>query len=447
MKKNIFCLSAIVYLLSIGLIFSNNIWFDESYTLALVKHDFSDMIHILKSDMHPPLYFISLKLWVSCFGFSMVQTKIFSTLGLLSTLLLGCTLIRKDFGEKAACYYTLFVAATPMVYYFSVQQRCYSWCVFWVTLCFVMGMRMMHKATLCNCILFAAAFLFSGYNHTYALIAVAGIAGFVNLNYFFKKKKGIRNIILTDFLVLAGYAPWMVALISQTRSAVSGFWLTSLETLSVVVFFISVVVFAAVLWKKENRKLPIMAGVFSIMFVQVLGFGTSLLIRPLYIARYAAPLIGIFALVLALCFERKVMSKKIVVSIGFIIILQYIGIFCFEYSPSISEFRNEFEKESEVDDIFVYSDSAFGMMSYYYPKNPHICFCYESWFEAWENVQFADKDSFIEEKNGSKLWYVVNEKSYIPDWMKKKWNMVLKYSFRNDFNCFDVYLLNGTTIH
>lgn len=82
---------------------------------------------------------------------------------------------------KVACFYILFVAATPMVYYFSVQQRCYSWCVFGVTLCFVMGLRMMNKASVSICILFAIAFLFSAYDYIYALIAVAGIAGFVNL--------------------------------------------------------------------------------------------------------------------------------------------------------------------------------------------------------------------------------------------------------------------------
>lgn len=448
--KKIYCLSAIFFLLSIGLVFNDNIWFDESYTLALVQHNFSDIIHILKNDMHPPLYFICLKLWLFCFGSSLIQTKIFSTLGLLSTLALGCTLIRKDFGEKIACLYILFVAAMPMVYYFSVQQRCYSWCIFWVTLCFVMGIRIRNKVPGYNYVIFAVAFLFSAYNHIYALIAAGGIAVFVNFYCIFDlhgNKKAIRNIVITDFVILAGYIPWVFILISQTENAISGFWLTSLEPLSILVFVVTVVVSAIVLRKKENRRFPVISGVFCIMFVQVLGLGVSLMIRPLYIARYAAPLIGIFALVLAFCVERKANIKRIIILTGFVIIFQYIWILRFEYAGSLPGFRNEFSKEMESDDIFLYSDSSFGVMSYYYPENRHLCFCYESWFDAWQNVQFVDKDSFPGQNNASKLWYVVNRQNGVPVWMKERWDMTLRYSFQNDFNTFDVYQLESTSMH
>ncbi len=309
MKKVVYCLAISIFLMSIGLVFNDNIWFDESYTLELVKHNFTDIISLLEMDMHPPLYFISLKIWMNYAGYSLVQAKIFSALGLLSTLILGCTLIRKDFGEKVACLFILFVAATPMVYYFSVQPRCYSWCVFWVTFCFVIGNRVMNKKSFYNYILFVIGCLFAAYNHIYSLIAVAGLASFVNL-YLLHKRQGVRNIILTDFIILLGYTPWMPVLFSQTQSAASGFWLASLEPLSVIVFSISAVIFFLILGKKENRKLSVLCGMFSIMFVQVLGLGISLIMRPLYIARYAVPLLGIFALVLACCFEKKVVAKK-----------------------------------------------------------------------------------------------------------------------------------------
>ena len=436
---------SLLFLLSIGLAFSGSIWFDESYTLALVRHDYPDIIRILKNDMHPPFYFISLKLWLDCFGYSLAWTKLFSSLGLLATLLLGCTLVRKDFGTKAARLYILFVAAMPMVYYFSVQQRCYSWCIFWVALCFVMGLRIRDKTAWYNYAAFAAAFLCSAYNHTYGLVAAGGIALFVNLYCFFYRRNTIRNIIITDLAILAGYAPWLFILVSQTRNAISGFWLTSLEPLSILLFAVSVVVSVMILRKKENRRIPVMAGLFCILFVQVLGLGLSLVVRPLYIARYAAPLMGIFALVLALCTSGSFLydKKRIAILIGIAIIFQYILVFRFEYADSLSGFREEFAKEKTADDIFLYSDTSFGVMSYYYPDDRHLCFCYESWFEAWENVRFIDKDSVEEQKSGGSLWYVVNRQGRIPDWMKERWDMALRYSFRNDFNTFDVYLLEN----
>lgn len=130
-SKRTYLLCLVIFLLSAGLLFSNNIWFDESYTCALIEHSYSDMISILKDDMHPPLYFVSLKFFTGCFGNSFVATKIFSLLGLFSALLLGCMLIRKQFWEKISFLYSLFLASVPMMFYFSVQQRCFSWCMCW----------------------------------------------------------------------------------------------------------------------------------------------------------------------------------------------------------------------------------------------------------------------------------------------------------------------------
>ena len=137
--KWLYVLTCLLFLLSVGLIFSKSIWFDESYTLALIRHDYLDIISILKDDMHPPLYFLCLKLFCSVFGYSLIATKLFSSMGFLFALLLGCTLIKTDFGEKVAYVYVLSFANIPMVYYFSTQQRCYSWSVFWVTLCLPFG--------------------------------------------------------------------------------------------------------------------------------------------------------------------------------------------------------------------------------------------------------------------------------------------------------------------
>ena len=67
----------ILSLFSISLIFNNNVWFDEAYTLSLIQHNYSEVIEILKSDMHPPLYFISLKFFCEIFGYSILVTKIF----------------------------------------------------------------------------------------------------------------------------------------------------------------------------------------------------------------------------------------------------------------------------------------------------------------------------------------------------------------------------------
>ena len=77
-NHTVYIIFAVLSLFSLTLIFNDNIWFDEAYTLSLIQHNYSDIINILKSDMHPPLYFLSLKTFCSIFGYSITTTKIFS---------------------------------------------------------------------------------------------------------------------------------------------------------------------------------------------------------------------------------------------------------------------------------------------------------------------------------------------------------------------------------
>lgn len=129
-NHTVYIIFAVLSLFSLTLIFNDNIWFDEAYTLSLIQHNYSDIINILKSDMHPPLYFLSLKTFCCIFGYSITATKIFSAIGYIATLFLGCTIIKKHYGSKASIIYMLTVGAVPMMLYFSVQQRSYSWSIF-----------------------------------------------------------------------------------------------------------------------------------------------------------------------------------------------------------------------------------------------------------------------------------------------------------------------------
>lgn len=83
-NHTVYIIFAVLSLFSLTLIFNDNIWFDEAYTLSLIQHNYSDIINILKSDMHPPLYFLSLKTFCCIFGYSITATKIFSAIGYIA---------------------------------------------------------------------------------------------------------------------------------------------------------------------------------------------------------------------------------------------------------------------------------------------------------------------------------------------------------------------------
>lgn len=432
----------ILSLFSISLIFNNNIWFDEAYTLSLIQHNYSEVIEILKSDMHPPLYFISLKFFCEIFGYSILVTKIFSVLGYIATLLLGCTVVKKHFGSDTLMVYMLTIGAIPMSLYFSVQQRSYEWCIFFVTLCFIETLLFIKSCKYRHCIIFVIAALFAAYNHIYALLAVGIIFAFLNIYIFTKSKKLIKAIILSDISIIIGYFPWIFPLLYQTEAAAGSFWLKGVEPLSVVVFASGIVISTLILAKKENRRLSVIFAITCVLSVQAIGLLVTIFIRPFYIARYSVVISGIFALLVAFGTQhiKEKVKNIICVLLCALNVACLIGTGIFEYNPSMNNFFNRFDEIASSTDTFLYCDSSFGILSYYYPENTHICTYYEPWFLAFDNVDCVNKKDIVNDIDfDNTVWFVKNELTKTPDYIKDNFILELTDTFKCDFNTFEVY--------
>lgn len=111
------------------------------------------------------------------------------------------------------------------------------------------------------------------------------------------------------------------------------------------------------------------------------------------------------------CFRRKDIKPKPSKVICTLLCVVNIGCLVatglFEYNPSMTNFRERFSSQQSESDTFVYCDSAFGIMSYYYPKNTHLCTYKENWFEAFENVECINKNEIADKVDPNhKIWFV-----------------------------------------
>lgn len=442
-KINPYFIFAVLSVIAASLLFSNTVWFDESYTLALIQHDYADMVEILKTDMHPPLYFVSLKCFCDIFGYSLIATKIFSLLGYVATLLLGCTIVKKQFGEEVSVIYLLSVGAIPMTLYFATQQRAYSWCIFWVTLCFIEALLLIRRNKIRHCVWFVIAALLAAYNHIFALLAVGVIFAFLNIYALIKDRSLLLKAIIADICMVFGYGAWIAPLLRQVEGAYENFWLTGVEVPSIIVFAVGILFCSLILANKKNRKLPIVFAIISVMGIQVIGLGVTIFIRPLYIGRYSVVVLGSFALLLAFAAQNyKRHMEHICVGLSLLCLTMFVGTAVFEYNPSFNQFQNRFEEKISVSDTFVYCDSSFGIMAYYYPEYNHLCTYEEPWFAAYSNVTCIDKNNIgAEVKPNSTIWFVKKEQKAMPNYIKKNFTYELADSFVCDFHTFEVYVL------
>ena len=164
----IICCAALLYLFNINF---SEIWVDESFTKALVRHPFSEFFKLVADDFHPPLYFLGLKLFTGVVGLSDFTIRLFSVIGALGTLIIGYTVGQKVFGKGGALSYCLLLLALPMLAAFTHNARMYTWAAFATTGVFLYACLFLKTNKKGDLMLLGVFSLMAAYTHYYSLIA------------------------------------------------------------------------------------------------------------------------------------------------------------------------------------------------------------------------------------------------------------------------------------
>lgn len=194
-----------MFMISAGL--HTNIWFDETYTLGLINHNFIDLVKIGATDVHPLFYYIFAKFFTLFTGNSIISLRIFSILGMIVLSILGYTHIRKDFGEKTGIIYSFLSMFLPVMLLYSSEIRMYSWAGVFVTLTGIYAYRIVRKeSNKKNWILFAIFSLLSAYTHYFAMMTI-GIINLMLFAYTIKNKKYIKEFLITGISQIVLFIP------------------------------------------------------------------------------------------------------------------------------------------------------------------------------------------------------------------------------------------------
>jgi uncharacterized membrane protein len=113
-------------------------WYDEAFTGIAVKESFTDMLNMIINDVHPPLYYVSLKIFSLPFDYSVFSIRLFSALfGILGiiTVYLFCLEL---FGRKRPAVFASFLTAiSPFIIQYSREGRMYSFFAFLVLIAYL----------------------------------------------------------------------------------------------------------------------------------------------------------------------------------------------------------------------------------------------------------------------------------------------------------------------
>jgi Predicted membrane protein len=428
-------------------------WLDESISYAYSQHSIAEILVLLKSDSHPPLYYIMLHLYTMVFGTSLFALRAFSAFGILALALLGAGPVRKLYGYKGGLIFSFLCFSTPICLTYGQEIRMYSWAAFFVTASALYGYISLKETNRKNLALFAITLVASGYTHYYGMIAAGLIGSIIFFMVLLSKdrKKIIKYLIILIISAIL-FLPWAIFLLGVASSGIGVGWISKLTPYSIFstfsypfgdkfappqpysaiyTFFYSIIligwgVYTGISKKLQDFKLVIIA---LIVYLGTIGCGiiTSYLIRPSLVPKYMLSVLGLYliAMVFSISKLRKYMFVLAFAVMVFFYFPQLTNIERNQYNGAMNDVAEYVKHDIKQDDVFIHTDiHTMGVFSYYFPKNKH--FLYNK--DLKENIQNALFGSNVTEgpnlkefiKGRVNIWLVndFNENGYSDKWIR-----------------------------
>ena len=108
-------------------------WFDELYSVNASALAWTDLHQLLLADVHPPLYQVILKIWMSTFGGTEPTTRILSWLFATASLVVALRFASKTGGVFLYCVAVCF-SANMLFTFYANETRAYAMALFLSTL-------------------------------------------------------------------------------------------------------------------------------------------------------------------------------------------------------------------------------------------------------------------------------------------------------------------------
>ncbi len=470
-KFNLYLISFIFFLsliLQLILTFNYSVWGDEAFSMLTVQKDWKQMWDAIISDVHPPLYYIILKIVMVITNYNFNAAKITS---ILPIFLMNLVVIRLTLKDKSKIHskttgiiISLFIVATTLTsnfLYMGQELRMYSWTLFFVTMSGIYAYKILNEKSNKNIFIFIVMGLAAALTHYFALIMEVVIYLSLFIVLMVKDRDNIRKIAVITITTILGYIFWFPIAFKQFMQVRDNFWITFsfkdiLKYIKEIIYtgddncliIVGIFIVALILYtlyrliiKKDYNledKKKVIFGFYACLFpiiIILIGTILNICIRPIFIARYMVPSLGIFWIgIMILVYNvkhRKIMIALLAILVLFMVIVQYPNAYNMEMKTGTADTIKFVEENIKDTDLiatnFVQLDWT--VFDFYFPNIDN---------EMVGNLKFPKKYDTI--------WlfssYVVEDKTF--EKLGYKLEMVYVGNIDNGY-FFIVYKLNNAT--
>jgi mannosyltransferase len=225
---------ALLIVLALHNISKPSIWFDEAFGAYMIHFNFIDIARYTATDVHPPLFYWSLKLWTHFFGHTELGLRSMSVFFGVIAAFFGYLLSRRLFGRKAAIVGLFILAMSPLYIRYNQEARMYTMVAAIVMAGTYVFSRAVASGNRKTWVLYGILVSMGMWTHYFT--ALAWIAHWV-WRYIVLRQKGVRKKELrqkffdknwwTAYIVaVVLFLPWLPAMVIQLFVIqASGFWI------------------------------------------------------------------------------------------------------------------------------------------------------------------------------------------------------------------------------
>lgn len=376
------------------------LWLDETFSAAVVGHGIFDLLRAVERDVHPPLYYLTLKAIVTVVGNNEFGLRLLSTLFALGLVALGPGPVRRIFGRTVGRIYMILVILSPGVLCFSQEARMYTMAAFFVSSAVLYGIVSVRERRRSDFVRFCVALVAGAYTHYFALLACAITALILLLYTFFKERSRLKPYLATLFAAALLYLPWVPSFLRQIHRVEAGFWIPKTDWFlikfslmapfaykyediqypwsSTAALFISGGILIFALYKMRRNDLlrfpfRLTIGVHALTIL--LGIAISVAAVPIFMPRYLICCVGLFftAVAAGICEIQKPVLRYSVLGVLLILALPA------DYAIQTQNFNGPFRevethilKDGARTDLILHEDvQTLFPLKWRLPQNPH----------------------------------------------------------------------------
>lgn len=438
--KNIIYYGTVFFFIFLNFIriFEMNYWGDEGFSIRLAKMNIHELISATAEDVHPPLYYIILRIFYLVFGDHGYTYHFVSAILVIIMIIFAATIIKKKYGMGISLLFIILTTFLDSCFSYNLEIRMYSMANLFVFLCFWYGVELLFATSKrLNWVLFTTFGILAAYTHYYALLSVFIIFVVIFILLIAKEHKNLWKCMISGIVCIIVYLPWLGILFTTFGRTSSSWWLSYIPSfkdsilflmgtsvfskyilfivcISMLIYFIKLIYLYKPIYlvdelhidlnfikicAKNREIMSIMIATIVILGTIGVGIGISYIFRPLFLTRYLFCLVGVFCICVAIFIGRAISNRKLLTLIILIAIL--LG--------SISwtkNFKNEIISNQTTVENVQYLDSVYRNGDRVVTNIRHF-----DWtiFDCYFNFQVAPYDGFTEDYINNTTWLILEK--------------------------------------